>query len=631
VRRAAVSLLCLLILANLLLRPAAPEVIRQTLAPGVEFTQEIVPPPDGPLVWNVLRVNLKERGVKVQAALGRDVVLTDEPAKGRETVGDMAARHGALAAVNADFFPFTGAPVGLMIRDGELLRESMPQRAAMGITADGQVLMDNLLPVGTLFASDGMPVALDGINRPAAKDEIVALTPAFGAKTRADVKTTVVPLVNVNLPARAGQEQAGVAGQAAPGDPNGAILAGGAALVGDGKGGEWLKAHVKVGDTVRFRFDFVPNALPPGPPRSSLTARAGALRGRIGRSAWTDVTQAVGGGPWLVRDGKVALDGVEEGFSRKEFVEQRHPRTAAGVTASGELLLVTVDGRQAFSRGVSLSELAQYMLRLGAVRAINLDGGGSTTMVVRGLYVNGPSDGEPRAVADALLVFGEALTPRPSSTPPVPPSQGGDSRIAPPLEGGDRGGKVQENGVTLRAGERVTLALTPDPLHGIVGSPSPTLPATPNNGEREKDMPVLWGTAAGRGFVNQRGVFTTTRASSGTVVVLTSAGVARVPFTAMPGPPARLKAAFSPSPNNPPDRNILTITVTDAYGNPLAGQAVRISAGGGTPERGSALTEADGRAVVEVVWDVEKNRRAEVSCGGLAPVTVRAKTPAPDR
>ncbi|NLH76279.1 MAG: phosphodiester glycosidase family protein, partial [Acidobacteria bacterium] len=81
-------------------------------------------------------------------------------------------------------------------------------------------------------------------------------------------------------------------------------------------------------------------------------------------------------------------------------------RTAVGVRADGRLLLVTVDGRQPeHSVGMSIAELAALIGELGAVEALNMDGGGSTTMVVGGRVVNGPSDltGE-RPVGDALLL-----------------------------------------------------------------------------------------------------------------------------------------------------------------------------------------------------------------------------------
>jgi hypothetical protein len=119
----------------------------------------------------------------------------------------------------------------------------------------------------------------------------------------------------------------------------------------------------------------------------------------------------VGGGPRLLRDGRVAVTARAEGFAplrsfAQAFVRGRQPRTLAGVTDDGRLLLVTVDGRRpAWSVGMTLPEAARLMRSLGAVDALNLDGGGSTTMVVRGQVVNRPSDGVgERSVSDALYV-----------------------------------------------------------------------------------------------------------------------------------------------------------------------------------------------------------------------------------
>jgi hypothetical protein len=123
----------------------------------------------------------------------------------------------------------------------------------------------------------------------------------------------------------------------------------------------------------------------------------------------------VNGGPMLVERGEIVIDADRDGLVRHEpgvdnfffgWVRQRNPRTMAGVDAHGHLLLVAVDGRQAgHSAGLSILEAAQVMRALGAVTAMNLDGGGSTTMVVEGRVVNHPSDpsGE-RVVGDAILV-----------------------------------------------------------------------------------------------------------------------------------------------------------------------------------------------------------------------------------
>ena len=118
----------------------------------------------------------------------------------------------------------------------------------------------------------------------------------------------------------------------------------------------------------------------------------------------------IGGGPTLVKDGHIVVDYVEERF-KKEFAEARHPRTAIGRTKTGDLWLVTIDGRSSISAGASLQETAALMKRLGCVDAINLDGGGSTTFDLFGSTVNRPSDGIERPVANGVLIRGKRREP----------------------------------------------------------------------------------------------------------------------------------------------------------------------------------------------------------------------------
>ena len=115
----------------------------------------------------------------------------------------------------------------------------------------------------------------------------------------------------------------------------------------------------------------------------------------------------MGGWPRLIVHGASVADSVDklEG-TFPGFSAGRHPRTAVGFSRdSATLYLITVDGRQESRAGMSLAELARLMLDLGVYEGMNLDGGGSTTMVVNGKLVNSPSDrtGE-RAVGSGLLV-----------------------------------------------------------------------------------------------------------------------------------------------------------------------------------------------------------------------------------
>lgn len=116
------------------------------------------------------------------------------------------------------------------------------------------------------------------------------------------------------------------------------------------------------------------------------------------------VRSAIGAGPNLLRSGRPLITVEEEVFFGTS-IPKTHPRTAAGRTADGRLILMVVDGRQSSSRGVNLQELASLMADAGAVDALNLDGGGSSTMVVLGERLNRPAGGErEREVASAVVI-----------------------------------------------------------------------------------------------------------------------------------------------------------------------------------------------------------------------------------
>ncbi|MFO0750739.1 MAG: phosphodiester glycosidase family protein [Myxococcota bacterium] len=125
---------------------------------------------------------------------------------------------------------------------------------------------------------------------------------------------------------------------------------------------------------------------------------------------WPDAWHAIGSYLEPLTDGAVAIE--PEGTS--SFFVGRNPRTALGLTADGKLLLVVVDGRTDAGVGMTLPSLAQHLVDLGAVQAVNLDGGGSSAMWIRDQSVNGivnsPSDdgdvdhGGERGVSDLLLV-----------------------------------------------------------------------------------------------------------------------------------------------------------------------------------------------------------------------------------
>jgi hypothetical protein len=169
------------------------------------------------------------------------------------------------------------------------------------------------------------------------------------------------------------------------------------------------------GDAARFLRDA---ALPRSPVEIALTLIAGGKRIPVapdgGAPTLGAPTLVLGPGPRLLRGGRVAVAASAEGFDPpqapsffRSIVAGRNPRTLAGVRPDGMLLLVTVDGeRPGWSVGMTLTEAARLMRSLGATDALNLDGGGSSTMIVRGEVVNRPSDrvGE-RPVSNGLFVM----------------------------------------------------------------------------------------------------------------------------------------------------------------------------------------------------------------------------------
>ncbi len=140
-----------------------------------------------------------------------------------------------------------------------------------------------------------------------------------------------------------------------------------------------------------------------------LPNRSGSPAPAADRSAarpWL-MRDAIGAGPALIMDGRIRITADEEVFFGTS-IPRVHPRTAAGYTREGKLILLVVDGRQPESRGVNLAQLATLMAELGCVEALNLDGGGSSTLVVAGTRLNRPAGGDvERQVMSALVVFVE--------------------------------------------------------------------------------------------------------------------------------------------------------------------------------------------------------------------------------
>ena len=356
----------------------------QVVTRGVEHAQSMrttgaAGAPVGPWNINALRIDLSE--------VRLDVVHARDEAVGVETVSAMSGRRRAIAAINGGYFRTTGSfrgdSTGTLQIDGALLSEPDRGRAAVGFARDhratrlifGHLAWDGIVTVA------GRRRTLNGLNRPRRPNEVILFSPQFHETTLTDSTGTEV----VVRSGRVDRVRDNAGSTPIPSD--GFVLSSTSSARG------WMRA-LRPGTTVALSLQLKPVDQSPTNP-------------------WMGAEDILGAGPKLVTGGRVNITTAREKMLRT-FATDRHPRTAIASLADGRALLLVVDGRQpSLSIGMSLHELALLMIELGAQDAINLDGGGSTTMVVNGTVVNRPSDptGE-RPVSDAILV-----------TPHNPPSR----------------------------------------------------------------------------------------------------------------------------------------------------------------------------------------------------------------
>lgn len=552
----------------LALLPVQAQTAIKPLGEGVVLKQYVQSFYNSPQIVNVLEVDLRNPSVRIDAEVGTGKVYRPDPTQGREAVSATVQRLGALAAVNADFFPFTGDPLNLHIQGGELVSEPSSERSVFGITADGVVLFGAPLWRGQLIAEGAEPLPLHGINRVAQQNECVLVTPRWGETYPVPNGAVVWRLDALGGVPAVGSELRAKLAEIVPPSSSCPVPEGGAVLVATGSMGEKVKL-LSAGSTVTLSFaveagqEMVALAPDRSQPASQLASR-GYWRRESGGDFWKRAVMAVGGGPWLMRNGEILIDAPRQGFN-SGFSDNRHPRTAVGVTADGKLLLVTVDGRQPMSGGMTLYELAQLMKQWGATDAINLDGGGSTTLAIRGgLVVNSPSEGKQRPVANAVVVWAA----RPA--------------VAEAVEA-----QLEPSTVTLRSGESVQFTVR-----------------SPEKGQALNPDSILFGTTGGVGFVDQKGLFTAFKAGSGTVnALLPDDRVLQAEVTVLPGEPARIALVQPTTPPSGNERFEVVVRVVDRAGNPCAGVSVQMQGRGAYPEKDSAVTDSGGTARFFVSWD----------------------------
>jgi hypothetical protein len=342
--------------------------ITNRIAPGLTLTKIRQTKPL--LRIFVLTANISKR-------LTMDVALAGSSLPARATTSDIARRNGAIAAVNGDFG--SEAPINTFQQDGQFVRVSSSPGILFSVSKDEQtVTVGRPEPLVTATDPNGGTWTVDRWNNgPLGVGEIGAYTPFGGTlwpPPPATCSARLLPTASFAPTANGlGFQQSFTVEQR----------------------GCFESALPATGAVVLSAFPASDEAL------QILSLQAGSAVTLEWTLGLTNVWDAVGGSPILVANGRRVV-----GTCTTSFCSSRNPRTGVGVTAGGKILMVVVDGRQAgWSVGVSLPKFAAIFRRLGAVSALNLDGGGSSTMVVRGDVVNRPSSGRERSVSTALMVL----------------------------------------------------------------------------------------------------------------------------------------------------------------------------------------------------------------------------------
>ncbi|WP_027945410.1 phosphodiester glycosidase family protein [Amycolatopsis taiwanensis] len=371
---------------------SSPASAAEAVAPGVTYESFTVTSAHGPVVGYLVRADLRNPQVSLD-------LLHPASVGARETVSGMATAQHAVAGVNGDFFnisethegvPATGSSVGPEIAEGRDLKFAVPDgqrfgpamapgdstRDVFGMGVDHRARLATLELAGTAHTSRGT-FAVDGLNQYALPvDGIGLYTHDWGTVSRARAACGTDTDRSAPCSANTAEvvvRQGHVVSQSdTPGA--GDIPADTEVLLGRDGGADTLRA-LQPGDHVQIGTRMSARALP------SFEFAVGGFR-------------ILSGGQPLPKLDAATLA----------------PRTGAGVSADGRTVyLLTIDGRTAGSTGASVAELADMLRSFGAVDAMNLDGGGSSTVAVaEGSQVavkNAPSDGAERPVANGIGVF----------------------------------------------------------------------------------------------------------------------------------------------------------------------------------------------------------------------------------
>ncbi len=300
------------------------------------------------------------------------------------TLGSMISQKlsdgtDVVAGVNGDFYSFyTGVPMSAVILDGKII-SSCDNRPAIGFYQDGSALI-GFPSINITLSHGSSQLKIDHLNKYPSVYSVYMLTDAYGESTSTEKESLEIVLQPSSTDFKANSFVTASVKEIRRESTDSAIPEGCAVIVVNSTNTDYDKfAGISVGDSLSISFEV--------------------------NSLWNNVVTAVGGADIILQNGIFNPETVNE-----QHEKYANPRTSAGITADGRVIFFAIDGRNAgYSNGLTLEGLASTMADLGCITAINLDGGGSTTVAVKKsvddeiTIVNNPSDGSQRRLSNAVL------------------------------------------------------------------------------------------------------------------------------------------------------------------------------------------------------------------------------------
>lgn len=330
------------------------EMQPRQIMPGLNYTRYLRVDNRGMLTAYVLEADRSKFDLQL-------VLAGDSIASGRQKLKAIASAHQAVAAINGGYFALDGSLIGNTRINGQTAGTTYFERTSLGFMPDGTLKLATSQYYGVVEIA-GQKAYLSGVNCPRGENNTILYNSLFGNYTGTN---------------EFGKEYVVQNGKVIAINQANSFIPTDAQVISVHGTAQDAFAKVRIGDKISIGENF-------GPELDSAST-------------------IVGAGPELLRNGQLHVTAVQEQFP-SDIAKGRAPRTALGIKADGKIILMVIDGRQSHSIGTTLTETAQLLQKFGAVNGFNLDGGGSSEMVLQGQILNSPSDGGERPVGSGLIL-----------------------------------------------------------------------------------------------------------------------------------------------------------------------------------------------------------------------------------